>query len=58
MKMTFDYLRDTDQPVRVEIKDHKGVFDSVVIHPGDRVKDAIMRLGFVDDTPDFELDPD
>lgn len=58
MKMTFDYLRSTNQPVRVEIKDHTGTFDSVVIHPGDRVKDSIMRLGFVDDTPDFELDPD
>jgi FMN phosphatase YigB (HAD superfamily) len=58
MKLTFDYLRDTNKPVRVEIKDHKGTFNSVIINPGDRVKDAILRLSFVDDTPDFELDPD
>jgi hypothetical protein len=56
--LTFDYLRDTNKPVRVEIKDHKGTFNSVIINPGDRVKDAILRLSFVDDTPDFELDPD
>jgi FMN phosphatase YigB (HAD superfamily) len=58
MKMTFDYLRTTNQPVRVEIKDHKGTFDSVTINPGDRVKDAIMRLGFEDDSADFELGVD
>jgi hypothetical protein len=57
MGKTFDFLRATGRPVKVDIKDHIGTFDSVIINPGDHVKNAIMKLGFIDDSPDMEVEP-
>jgi len=45
MKTAINYLAQTGLPVRVEMKDHISVFDSVILKPGDRVKDAILNLG-------------
>lgn len=45
MKTAINYLTQTGLPVRVEMKDHISVFDSVILKPGDRVKDAILNLG-------------
>lgn len=53
---TLDYLKQTNMPVKVTINDHKGEFDSVIIEPGDHVKRAVERLGFIDDSPDVALD--
>ena len=58
MAKTFEYLEQTNKPVKVTINDHQGAFDSVIIEPGDHVKSAIERLGFIDDSPDLEPDND
>jgi len=53
MAKTFEYLKQTNAPVRVELTDHQGVIDRVIIQPGDHVKNAILNLGQKDIEENF-----